>query len=110
MFFKMIFGVPALQFTDNQLIDNLVGVRIDWENVQNIRVSGISKPFLSIDLKDTDKFYSSVRNPIKRYLLKVFFALASGDVPVNLAFVAGNNESAAALARVYWNRYYGITD
>lgn len=110
MFFKMIFGIPALQFTDDQLIDNVVGVSIDWENVQNIRISGVRKPFLSIDLKDTGKFYSGIRNPFKRILLRGLFALASGDVPVNLAFVAGDNEAAAALARVYWNRYYGITD
>jgi hypothetical protein len=110
MFFKMIFGIPALQFINDQLIDNVVGVRIDWENVQNIRISGVSKPFLSIDLKDTGKFYASIRNPFKRILLRGLFALASGDVPVNLAFVAGDNEAAAAMARVYWNRYYGIND
>ena len=110
MCFKMLFGIPAIEFTHDQLIDNVVGVKVDWDNVEYISISGTYKPFLSIDLKDPKKFYSSIRNPVKRVLIKIFFSLAKGDVPINLAFVAGNSESIGAVAQVYWNKYYGIND
>ena len=110
MAFKMLKGVPAIQFTDRQLVDNIVGVSVDWENIEYIGISGSYKPFLSIDLKDTKKFYSNIQNPVKRVLVKIFFSMASGDVPINLAFVAGNNESILGVAQVYWNKYYGVKD
>jgi hypothetical protein len=110
MFFKMIIGIPAIELNHDQLINNVVGIKVNWENVENIRITGTYKPFLSIDLKDTHAFYSSIKNPLKRLLIKGFFLLGKGDVPINLAFVAGNEESVAAVARVYWNRYYGIND
>jgi len=103
---KMLTGVPAIVLTTDQLVDNVVGITIDWANISNIQISGVKKPFLNISLKDKNKFYSSV-NPVKRILLKVFFAIGPGDVSVNLAFVAGNNEYIASLTRVYWSKYYG---
>ena len=110
MAFKMLAGVPAIQFTHDQLVDNVVGVKVDWNNVELIAISGSYKPFLSIDLKDTKEFYSSIRNPVKRIFIRIFFSIAKGDVPINLAFVSGDNEGIAATARVYWNKHYGIKE
>jgi hypothetical protein len=110
MFFKMLSGIPAILLTEDQLVDNVVGVAIDWSNIKDIRITGVKKPFLSIILKDTDLFYSNIYNPIKRTLLKLLFSLSAGDVSVNLALVAGDNDAVAATAKVQWARYYGIDD
>ncbi|MGF7079225.1 hypothetical protein [Mucilaginibacter sp. UYCu711] len=103
---KMLLGIPAITFTHDQLIDNVFGIKIDWENVQNVRLSGSRKPFLTIDLKDTDKFYSSINNPLKRIAIRMLFALSPGDASVNLAFVAGDNHAIVAVTQVYWEKHY----
>lgn len=109
MAFKMFTGVPAIILTESQLIDNTVNISIDWSNVKDIRIVGAKKPFLSITLKDRDKFFSNI-NLFKRGFLKLLYATVAGDVSINLAFAAGSNEAIAAVARVYWGRYYGIED
>jgi len=108
--FKLITGIPAILLTNDQLVDNVVGVNIDWSNIKDIRITGIQKPFLTIILKDTDLFYSNINNPIKKILLKFIFLISPGDVSVNLALVAGDNDSIASMAQVYWQRYYGVED
>jgi hypothetical protein len=106
---KMLLGIPAITFTHDQLVDNVFGIKIDWENVQNVRLSGSRKPFLSIDLKDTEKFYSSINNPLKRAAIKMLFFLSPGDISINLAFVSGDNQSIVAVTQVYWERHYQQT-
>jgi len=108
--FKIITGIPAILLTNDQLVDNVVGVNIDWSNIEDIRITGIQKPFLTIILKDTDLFYSSINNPVKKILLRFLFLISPGDVSVNLALVAGDNDSIASMAQVYWQRYYGVED
>jgi hypothetical protein len=103
---KMLLRIPAIAFTHDQLVDNVFGIKIDWENVQNIRLSGSRKPFLAVDLKDTERFYSSINNPIKRLALKALFSLSPGDVSINLAFVSGNSQSIVAVTQVYWEKHY----
>ncbi len=110
MSLKMIFGIPAIRLTSDQLIDNVVGIKIEWKDISDIRISGIAKPFIAITLKDKSSFFQSISNPVKRLLLRCFFLISSGDVSINLAMVAGDNESIVALTKVYWNRYYGIND
>lgn len=110
MAFKMIIGIPAIEFTGTELVDNVFGISIRWENIQDIRISGVSKPFLSITLKDKNQFWIGIRNPVKRILLRFLFLISPGDVSINLAFVAGSNEAISALAQVYWNRFYGRFD
>jgi hypothetical protein len=110
MAIKMIIGVPAILLNDNELVDNVVGISINWEDIEDIRISGISKPFLSITLKNKEKFFSDITNPIKRVLLKLIFLISPGDVSINLAMVTGSNESIVALSQLYWNRYYGHND
>jgi len=61
MFFKMILGIPAIELNHDQIINNIVGIRVDWENVKNITITGTYRPFLSIDLKDTQVFYLSIK-------------------------------------------------
>jgi hypothetical protein len=110
MAFKLLTGVPAIKLTADTLVDNVFGIEIDWSNVQNLYIQGSKKPFLAIDLKDKDKFYAGISNPFKRLFLRLMFAISPGDVSINLAFVAGTNESVLAMSQVYWNRFYGIND
>jgi hypothetical protein len=108
MAIKMIIGVPAILLTHDQLVDNVSGVLIDWANVEDIRITGTRKPFLSITLKDRDRFFSTIANPLKRVLLKLLYATVAGDASINLAFVKGDNETIAGLSRVYWQNFYGV--
>ena len=110
MAFKMLTGVPAIQLTADGLVDNVFGIEIDWSNVQDLRIQGSQKPFLAIDLKDKDKFYSGISNPFKRLLLRFIFLISPSDVSILLAFVAGKNEAILAMSQVYWNRFYGRND
>src|ERR1700733_5144874 len=55
MAFKMLTGIPAIQLTADELVDNVFGLSIDWANVQHLEIRGTSRPCLSIDLKDKDK-------------------------------------------------------
>jgi hypothetical protein len=103
---KMLLGIPAIAFTHDQFVDNIFGIKIDWDNIQNVRLSGSRKPFLSIDLKDTEKFYSSINNPLKRIAIKALFLLSPGDASINLAFVSGDNQSIVAVTQVYWEKHY----
>jgi hypothetical protein len=109
MFFKMLFGIPAILLTGDQLVDNVVGISVDWKDIQDIRVTGVSKPFLSITLKDKKTFFQNI-HPIKRILLRMIFSISTGDVSVNLAMVAGSNEAVRSVVMVYWGRYYGHSD
>lgn len=110
MFFKMIFGIPAILLTADQLVDNVVGISVDWKDIQDIRITGVSKPFLSITLKDKKAFFQNIQNPIKRVLLRVIFSISTGDVSINMAMVAGSNEAVRSVVMVYWSRYYGHSD
>ncbi|MES2378558.1 MAG: hypothetical protein V4553_18340 [Bacteroidota bacterium] len=103
---KMLLGIPAITFTQDQFVDNVFGIKIDWDNVQNIRLSGTRNPLLSIDLKDTDKFYASINNPFKRVAIRALFALSTSDIVVNLAFVSGDNHGIVAVTQVYWEKHY----
>jgi hypothetical protein len=103
---KMLLGIPAICFTHDQLVDNVFGIKIDWENVQNVRLSGGRNQCLSIDLKDKEKFYSSINNPFKRIAIRALFLLSLGDASIKLAFVAGDNQGIFAVAQVYWDKYY----
>jgi hypothetical protein len=109
MFFRMMFGIPAILLTADQLVDNVVGISIDWKDIQDIRITGVSKPFLSITLKDKKEFFQNI-HPIKRILLRMIFSISTGDVSVNLAMVAGSNEAVKSVVMVYWGRYYGHSD
>lgn len=110
MTYKMLIEVPAIQLTNNSIIDNVFGISIDWSNVQSLEIQGSAKPFLAIDLKDKDKFYAGIYNPFKRLFLRFMFAISPGDVSIYLAFVAGTNESVLATTQVYWNKFYGNND
>jgi hypothetical protein len=110
MFFRMLFGIPAILLTADQLVDNVVGISIDWKDIQDIRITGVSKPFLSITLKDKKAFFKNIRNPLKRIFLKMLFSISIGDVSINLAMVIGNNEAVKSVVMVYWSRYYGHSD
>jgi len=110
MFFRMLFGVPAILLTADQLVDNVMGISIDWKDIQDIRITGVSKPFLSIILKDKKTFFQNIQNPLKRILLRIFFSISTGDVSINLAMVAGSNEAVRSVVMVYWGRYYGHSD
>jgi hypothetical protein len=108
MTFRLIARIPAIQLTDNALIDNTFRITIDWSNVQNIKIVNTGKKsLLSIELKDRDQFFSDITNPFKRMFLRSIFYISPGDVSINLDFVAGKNEAILAKAQVYWNRYYG---
>ena len=110
MAFKMLTGTPAIQLTNDSLVDNVFGITIDRSNVQSLEIQGSWKPFLAINLKDKDKFYAGISNPFKRLFLRLMFVISPGDVSIYLAFVRGTNEAVLATAQVYWNRYYGIFD
>jgi len=110
MAFKMLTGIPAIKLTADELVDNVFGVSIDWENVQHVEISGTRRPYLSIDLKDKDKFYAGIYNPAKRLFLRLLFTISPGDVSIALEFVSGNNEAILAMTQVYWNRFYGRSE
>jgi hypothetical protein len=110
MFFRMLFGTPAILLTADQLVDNVMGISIDWKDIQDIRITGVSKPFLSIILKNKKEFFQNIQNPLKRTLLRIFFSISPGDISMNLAMVAGDNEAVRSVVMVYWSRYYGHFD
>lgn len=110
MFFKMLIGIPAINLTSDQLIDNVVGIAINWKDIKDIRITGVSKPFLSITLNDKKAFFDNISNPFKRILFRIFFSIATGDVSINLAMVAGDNKSIKAMVMVQWSRYFGHYD
>lgn len=110
MFFKMILGIPAILLTGDQLVDNVIGISIDWKDIQDIRIIGVKKPFLSIILKNKKEFFQNIPNPLKRILLRIFFSFSMADVSINLAMVAGDNDAVKSLAMVYWSRYYGHSE
>ncbi len=96
----MLKGTPALQLTNEHLISNALNVKIDWENIEFVDLSGPKKSVLSIKLKDCDKFYSNL-NPVKRKVLKALFLLDKGDITINLEVVKGDNKKIASIANLY---------
>ena len=62
--FRLVAGKPALTLTDTTFTDYQTGITFDWKDIKEFRKSGLHARFISIRLKDNEKYIIDVRNPI----------------------------------------------
>jgi len=69
--FRLFLGKPALTLTDTTFSDYQTGITFDWKDIKEFRIGGLHATFISIILKDNEKYITEVKNPIKRIFYRL---------------------------------------
>ncbi len=68
LYFKKI---PALQLTEEKLIDNINNQSYNWKDVKSISIASVRVKtrinFIAISLVDSEKYFNKISNPYKKF-------------------------------------------
>jgi hypothetical protein len=91
-FLLMLRGIPAIELTDDYLINNISGFSIEWADISEIHIKNNMKGpnALVINLKHPEKYFDT---PLKKlgYQLKQLFT--ADDITIPLIFVSGDSNT-----------------
>ena len=89
-FLNMIVNKPMIEFTNEEFIDNLNGVKVRWKDIKLLSFEDGKAPFVIFDLNQNSLFYSQITNPLKLLFYK-FEAYYGRSFRTNIRFAEGRN-------------------
>ena len=91
-FFLFVSKKPAIVLTQECFIDNSMGIKIKWADVNAISIYKFNgRPFLAFDLVDNSIIYRQVLNPIQNIALRLNAAWSKKSFMTSLSFLKGDN-------------------
>jgi hypothetical protein len=93
---------PAIILTKECLIDNSMGVKINWTDINDISIYEYgSMTYLAFEVTSNSIIYRQFLNPLQNILLRLNTALSKKSFLINFSFLKGKNEDIFEMVREY---------
>lgn len=91
--YRFTLNKPVIELTNDYYIDYISSVKIRWKDINCLKESGFDGwSFLEISMYENQLFFTQIRNPIHRVVLKSVAWSSNYTFRTNISFVNGDNE------------------
>jgi hypothetical protein len=104
-FLHFLSSKPVLTFSTETLCDYRSMVIVSWSDIDDLKIVFRRGQFISIKLKDANKYILKINNPILRLYYKIHSKISHGTFLIDLNYLKGNYETIFSTMNEYWTEF-----